>query len=176
MQGLDQELTDAERTLQEIDRMRRSVDAVSVNLSAGVIRDSRDDDVLFNENSTYAKLTVSYRLGAINPNRSAYERIAEDARVEALRETGHGSLWYTREMASAMTRVREGLLVQRERLKSAIVEARSNAQKFSEGYEIAIYQSKYRAQVDVIKLTSELRGLEGTLVDIDKVERKLRFR
>jgi hypothetical protein len=175
MKELDRQLTEAEQALQEVDRMSRSLEAISVSLSAGVSRDHRDDDELFSDDSAYAKLTVSYRLGAINPSRSHYERLAENARLEALDEAGHGSLWYTREMAQAMVRVRDGLLVQRERLTAAIAEARSNAQKFSQGYEIEIYQSKYRAQVDVIKLTAELRGIDGTLADIDKVERKLRF-
>ena len=172
---LDQQLTDAERALQEVDRVSRSLEAISVTLTAGINRDSREDDALFTEDSAYAKVTVSYRLGAISPVRSRYEQAAEDARLAALTETGQGSLWFTAEMAKALVRVREGLAIQRDRLQAAIAEARGNAAKFSEGYETELYQSKYRAQIDVIKLTADLRGIEGTLRDIDKIERRLNF-
>jgi hypothetical protein len=177
--GLDRDLSNAERDLQEIDRVSRSLEAVSVSLSAGVNRsglDNDDNDDLYDEDSAYARLTVSYRLGALSPYRSRYEDVAEQARQEALVEQGHGSLWYTKEMAATVARVREGLLVQRERVNSAIAEARSNARNFSQGYEIELYQSRYRAEVDIIKLTADLRGIDGTLKDIDSVERKLLFR
>lgn len=174
--GLDQQLTEAERALQEVDRRSRSLEALSVNLSAGINHDDRDDDRFFNDDSAYAKLTVSYRLGAMSPSRSRYEQMAEEARVEALRDQGYGTLWHTAELAKALGRVREGLLVQRERLAAAIAEARANSQKFSQGYEIELYQSRYRAQVDIIKLTADLRGIDGTLADIDKVQRNLRFK
>lgn len=174
--GLDRQLTEAERALQEVDRVSRSLDAISVTLSAGVSRDRHDEDALFSDDSAYAKVTVSYRLGALSPTRNHYERLAEEARIEALTEPGHGSLWFTAEMARALGRVREGLNIQRERLMAAIAEAKRNGQKFSQGYEIELYQSTYRAQVDAIKLTADLRGIEGTLRDIDKIERRLRFR
>ena len=161
--------------MQEVDRVSRSLEAISVTLTAGINRDSREDDALFTEDSAYAKVTVSYRLGAISPVRSRYEQAAEDARLAALTETGQGSLWFTAEMAKALVRVREGLAIQRDRLQAAIAEARGNAAKFSEGYETELYQSKYRAQIDVIKLTADLRGIEGTLRDIDKIERRLNF-
>jgi hypothetical protein len=181
VRGLDTQLTEAERALAQIDRMSRTLDAVSVKLSAGISHNGnnsiadRDNNEFFDRDSAYAQVTVSYRLGAISPHRSKYERTAEEARVEALTENGHGALWRTSEMAAALARARKGLVVQRERIQSAIVEARGNARKFSRGYEIELNQSKYRAQVDVIKLTAELRGLEGTLADIDKVEQNLRF-
>lgn len=175
MTGLDRQLTEAERALQDVDRVSRNLEAVSVNLSAGVNRDMREDDEFFDDDSAYAKLTVSYRLGAVNPSRSYYEREAERARLDALNEEGQGSLWYTREMAAAIGRARDGLMVQRQNVIAAIAEARQNSQKYSEGYEIELYQSVYRAKVDVIKLTADLRGIDGTLADIAKVERSLRF-
>lgn len=175
MTGLDRQLIDAERALQEVDRRSRSLEALSVNVSAGVGRDGENEENLFTKESAYAKVTVSYRLGAISPARSNYERLAEEARLEALHEEGQGSLWYSREMAEAINRAREGLLVQKRNVVAAIAEAQSNSKKLTPGYEIELYQSIYRAKVDVIKLTSDLRGIEGTLADIDKVERSLRF-
>ena len=181
VRGLDLQLTEAERTLAQIDRLSRSLDAVSVSVSAGISHNDRttiadrNDNDFFDRDSAYAQVTVSYRLGAISPQRQKYERLAEKARVEALTENGHGALWRTAEMASALARAREGLVVQRERLQSALIEAQGNARKFSRGYEVELNQSKYRAQIDVIKITAELRGIEGTLVDIDKVEQNLRF-
>ncbi len=181
VRGLDVQLSEAERELAQIDRMSRTLDAVSVKLSAGInggyrsTIDGRESNDFFDSDSAYAQVTVSYKLGALSPNRSKYERIAEEARVEALSETGHGALWRTAEMADALVRARRGLVVQRERIVAAIAEARANARKFSRGYEIELNQSKYRAQIDVIKLTAELRGIEGTLTDIDKVEQNLRF-
>lgn len=175
MSGLDRQLTEAERALQDVDRMSRNLEAISVNLSAGVNRDMREDDEWFGKDDAYAKLTVSYRLGAINPNRSRYEQEAERARLDALNEEGQGSLWYTQEMANAIGRARDGLVVQRQNLIAAIAEARRNSQKYTQGYEIELYQSVYRAKVDVIKLTADLRGIDGTLADIAKVERSLHF-
>lgn len=153
--------------------MSRNLEVISVNLSAGVNRDMRDE--WFGKDDAYAKLTVSYRLGAINPNRSRYEQEAERARIDALNEEGQGSLWYTQEMANAIGRARDGLVVQRQNLIAAIAEARRNSQKYTQGYEIELYQSVYRAKVDVIKLTADLRGIDGTLADIAKVERSLHF-
>ncbi len=181
VRGLDVQLTKAERTLAQIDRMSRTLEAISVKVSAGISHNSndtfadRENNEFFDKKSAYAQVTVSYRLGAISPQRYKYERIAEEARVEALNENGHGALWRTSEMAAALVRARRGLSVQRDRIQSALTEARGNARKFSRGYEIELNQSKYRALVDVIKLTAELRGLEGTLADLDKVEQNLRF-
>lgn len=175
MQGLDTQLTNSERALQQVDRQLRSLEAMSVTVAAGVNRRDGQDGAFFNDQSTYARVSFSYRLGAASPRRHHYEDLAEQARIDALTEPGLGVLWRTSELASALKRAREGLVVQRDAINAAIAEARSNAAKFSEGYEIDLYQSKYRAQVDVIKLTADLRGIEATLSDIDKVEKKLRF-
>ena len=50
-------------------------------------------------------------------------------------------MWYTGEMAATVARVRQGLLVQRGQIVSAIAEAQRNAKNFSQGYEIELYQS-----------------------------------
>lgn len=174
--GLDHQLTEAERALQEADRLSRSLDALSVTLTAGVNHDADDDDPVFARDSAYAKVTVSYRLGALSPARDDYERLAEESRVAALSEPGHGSLWFTAETARTLARVREGLRDQRDQLQTAMVAAQRHAAKFRGSRDNDLLVSRYRAEVDAIRLAAELKGIEGTLRDIEKIERRLRMR
>ncbi len=171
--GLDSELQDSERVLQEIDRRSRSYEALKINVSAGL---GYDGDSGIRSNSGYGKVSLSYRLGAINPVRHEYEEIAAEARVEALREENRGLLWQTSEMAQAISRARAGLVAQRRKVKAAMAEARRNMSLYVKGYEIEMLQPRYRGQIDAIALEAELRGLNATLIDMARVERNLRLR
>ena len=171
--GLNSELENSERLLQEIDRRSRSFEALKVSLSAGY---GYQGDSGISANSGYGKFKLSYRLGAISPVRHEYEDIAAQARLDALHETNSGVLWRASEMSRAVTRARGGLLAQRKQLVHAIAQARSNSQLNVQGYEVEMLQLRYRAKVSAIAFEAELRGIDATLKDMRRVERNLSFR
>ncbi len=171
--GLDSELVDVERTLQEIDRRSRSVEALKVSISAGY---GYQGDSGISSNSGYGKLKLSYRLGAISPVRQEYEDIAVEARVAALREKDRGMLWRSNEMSQAIARAYGGMLAQRNQLRKALAEARRNTAVYAKGYEIEMLQPRYRAQIDEIGIEANLRGINATLQDMKRIERNLQFK
>ena len=171
--GLDSELEDAERALQEIDRRARSIEAVKVSVSAGY---SYQGDSGVQTNSGYGKIKLSYRLGALSPTRNRYEDIAAQARVDALHETNRGILWQSNEMSEAIGRAHAGLLTQRSQLLKALGEARRNTALYVRGYEIEMLQPRYRAQIDEIAIEAELKGINATLLDMRRVGRNLSFK
>jgi len=171
--GLDNELIDTERALQEIDRRSRSVDAIKVSISAGY---GYQGDSGIRSNSGYGKLKLSYRLGAISPVRQEYEEIAAQARVDALREKNNGILWRSNEMSQAISRAYKGMAAQRLQLQKALAEARRNTAVFVKGYEIEMLQPRYRAQIDEIAIEANLRGIDATLIDMRRIERNLQFK
>lgn len=170
--GLDSELADTERALQEIDRRSRSIEAIKVSLSAGY---GYQGDSGFTSNSGYGKIKLSYRIGAASPRRQQYEDIAAQARVDALSEKNRGLLWRSNEMSQAINRAYNGVVAQRKQLIRALSEARRNTVLYVKGYEIEMLQPRYRAQIDAIAFEAELRGIDATLVDMRRVARNLSF-
>lgn len=170
--GLDSELENAERALQEIDRRARSIEAVKVSFSAGY---GYQGDSGIQSNSGYGKIKLSYRLGALSPVRNEYEEIAARARVDALYEKNRGILWQSNEMSQAIDRAHSGLLTQRSQLQKALGEARRNTALYVKGYEIEMLQPRYRAQIDEIAIEAELKGINATLIDMRRIGRSLSF-
>ena len=171
--GLDRELEDTERQLQEITRRSRSFEALKVSVSAGY---GYQGDSGIQANSGYGKVKLSYRLGAMSPVRRDYEDIAAEARVSALHEKNRGILWQSSEMSSSIARARSGLVAQRRQLIRAMGEARQNADRYVKGYETEMLLPRYKGQIDQIALAAQLRGVDATLADMKHIERNLRFR
>jgi hypothetical protein len=172
MIGLDTELENAERLLQEVDRRSRSFEAVKVSFSAGY---GYQGDSGLTTNSGYGKIKLSYRLGAMSPTRHEYEDIAAEARVAALHETNRGMLWRSNEMSRAIVRALGGLMAQKKQLVRAIADARRNSVLYIKGYENEMLLPQYRGQIDSIALGAQLRGINATILDMRRIERNLRF-
>ncbi len=173
MIGLDQELEAAERTLQEIDRRQRSIEAIKVSVSAGY---GYQGDSGIQSSNGYGKIKLSYRIGALSPTRNEYEDIAAKARVDALHETNRGILWQSSEMSQAIMRAHDGLVTQRAQLLKALAEAKRNTALYVKGYEIEMLQPRYRAKIDEVAIVAELKGINATLIDMRRVGRNLQFK
>lgn len=84
-----EDLIQAEAELDAINRKIRTAEAVDVSVSAGWndlgLRDGFDGQ----EDSFGGKVSVSFKLGAVAPQRFEHERLARDAKLKALQERGN---------------------------------------------------------------------------------------
>jgi hypothetical protein len=81
-----EELIQAEAELDVINRKIRTADVVDVSISAGWNDLSLRDGFDTREDSFGGKVSVSFKLGAVAPQRFEHERRARDAKLKALQE------------------------------------------------------------------------------------------
>ena len=103
--GLDQQLVEADREIQVLQRKLRTTDAFQLSLSGGYsVRSSQDDATLADTGNTYAKVKASFRLGALGGKRRAFEDEALRAREDSLHQHGSGIFWRGGEISRANVR------------------------------------------------------------------------
>lgn len=177
--GLDQELVLADRQIQFLQNRLRTADAIKVNFSGGYTYDSQSTSgqtVVEKEGDTYGKVKVSFRLGAFRKRRFALEDQAATARSDTFYENNTGVFWRTREFARANRRALSSLEKQQKLLTVAYGQARRNAERRSTLYHTELLGGKLRSKIDMLSLKADLRGLEATIRDTRRIEKKLSFR
>jgi len=174
---LDRDLIEAEQRIQAIESRMRSADSVKLKASVGYSRrgDDSADLTIDRDGSVTAKVTVSMRLGAVYNRRYELEDVAANARLEQLFEKDRGVLWRSEELAKANTLHLRSLKKQRANILSALASAKRNAGRSTTTFEPEMISTQIRARIDILSLQSDLVGLDATIADTDRLNRKLRF-
>ena len=175
--GLDQELLQAEREAHHLQKQLRTADAVKVNLTGGYSADSNNNNqVLSEDRGAYAKVKVSLRLGALRPQRYAFEDELISARQDGLYERNTGVFWKASEIGRANNRALSSLNRQRNRVRVALRQADRNANLRSSDYDTETRAVAIRGKIDRLALKADLAGLNATVADTKRIAQKLKYR
>ena len=168
--GLDDQIVAVETRLADIERRRRTLNALSFSANAnyGVNGDTQEGDAT-------ASVTMSVRLGAFTERRHNLEQVSEEARISAFDEEGSGAFWRSRQLRESIVASLASLDAQRKDIIRSIDKAKLNSQLDDLTDELELHLPQLRARIDILALTSRLRGVEASIVDIERLNNKLRF-
>lgn len=184
--GLDKQLVSAERRIADIERRRRTVDAIKVRgqLSYGnkanFGTDTSGGSFSSTSNSGREEVSgtvqVSLRLGAFYKRRHELENVLQESSGAQHFEVDSGIFWRTSEMAKANERALSNLHVQRRELLRAIAQAERNARQVAKEYAEDLIMPRLRAKIDLISLRANLAGINATIADTKRINKKLRYK
>lgn len=176
VRGLDDMLIASEARIQAVQRKLRTIDALKVNVSGGyTTSDSGDDSLLGQDGDFSGNVKMSVRLGAFSKTRKTFEDEAQSARQDALFEDGNGIFWRARQIAEANGYALRALTVQRDDIRNALSEARRSSELASSFGGTDLIGPALRSQLDAISLAADLAGIEATMADSKRIDRRLRF-
>ncbi|MEM8749148.1 MAG: hypothetical protein AAGF28_02525 [Pseudomonadota bacterium] len=175
--NLDQQLVDAERDVGELQRRLRNADTFKIKLTGGY-NSSKDNQLQSQsiQDDIYGKVKISLRLGALSPRRAAFEDEMMASRVDTLFEHQSGVFWKASEIARANRSALNALKDQRAQVNSAYAAAMKNKKTYSAAYEPELLSSQLRARIDVANLGALRAGLDATIADVERLDKKLSFR
>lgn len=181
---LDRQLVAAEARIHDIEARARTADAIKVRgqVSYGGQTDlglgTNQTAVLAGGRNTELRgtLQVSVRLGAFSKRRHELEEVARSARQAQHLEKDSGVLWRAGELARANKRVLANLRKQRQDIVRALKQAQSNSRRVNRALEDDLLMPQLRARIDVLALKANLAGLDATIADTVRIERKLKFK
>ena len=164
----------AEHDLAEIERRRRTADAVQMTLSGGYNTETDSITARYGEGGdTYGKVKFSVRTGALLPQRHAFEDEATAARLEALNDRGSGMFWRLDELRAASRRALADLRQQRRELRSGLRKAEEIVTVPGHRFGTGLEASRLRARVDAVVFRAELAGVEATIAEMEETVRRL---
>ena len=167
------QLFKAERDLADINSNIRSAEAVSVNLEGGWREGFVQNGIRVQNSSMFGGVKVSVKLGAFNPARKTYETIANRARIKALGSEPGSIFWKIDQLIAAHQRGRNGLISSRNQL----IGARANAGRLKANLpagDPTYLARRYKTEIQIIKLDSEIAGVKASIRQLDANLRKLR--
>lgn len=177
VRNVDQKLLVYERRIYELKKALRRTDAFEVSINGGYNYDSQDDPFSVDAgNDLYAKVKVGVRLGVFHPDRSSFEEELKASRMDALYEANTGALWRADRLSGVNGRVLRNLQMQRKQVASALKEARRTVAASAGADDPWLVSSGLRSRIDIVALGAELAGLDATIADVARLDRKLRFK
>ena len=120
---LGEDLLKAEAELEDINNRIRTADAMDVSVSAGWNDEQLRDGFDVQDDSFSGKISFSFKLGAVSPQRFAHERRAKEAKLRAIRDQEGGTLWQIQMLHKAHQRALAGLAGSQAKLNEALAEA-----------------------------------------------------
>ena len=165
----------AEHDLAEIERRRRTADAIALSVSGGYNTETDSVTAKYgHDGETYGKVKFSVRTGAFLPRRGAFEDEATAARLEALNDRGSGMFWRLDELRAASDRALADLRQQRRELRKGLREAEEVVNVPGHRFGTGLEASRLRARVDAVVFRAELAGVEATIAEMEGTVRRLR--
>jgi hypothetical protein len=163
--ALGQELLRAEAELEDLNSALRTTENMDVSVSAGW-NDDLNNGWQANSDSFSGKVSFSIKLGAVAPQRFRHERLAKEAKLNAIASQEGGVLWQVGLLRRAHERALQGLEESRRKLGAAILEAdrlvatmRTISDPEFSGVSIA-------AKVQAVRLQAERAAVEGSIAEI----------
>ncbi|MEM9676530.1 MAG: hypothetical protein AAF890_00605 [Pseudomonadota bacterium] len=174
--NIDRKLIDYEQRIYKLQKALRTTDAYEVSVSGGYNYDAQDDPFSVDAgNDLYAKVKVGVRLGVFHRDRAAFENELRQSRLDALYQANTGALWRADKMAGANSRVLHNLRLQRNEVASALKEAKRTVIASRNADDPWLVSSGLRSRIDIVALGAELAGLDATIDDVGRLDKKLRF-
>jgi hypothetical protein len=164
--ALGAELLRAEAELDDLNSAFRSSDNMDLSVSAGW----NDPDIAASSATTgdsfSGKVSFSIKLGAIAPQRFRHERLAKQARLNAIGNQEGGMLWQIDLMRRANERALDGLEASRRKLAEAILDADRLVAVSNTNEDAEFSGMRIAARIQRVRLMAERAGIEGSIAEI----------
>ncbi len=172
---LGQDLLKAEGELEDINSRIRSADAMDLTVSAGWTDPSIDNGFDTQQDSFSGKVSFSIKLGAVAPRRFVHERLAKQAKLNAISSQEGGALWQIEALRKAHERALDGLSQSRFKLNDALAEATQLVALLSSVENPEFTPTLIAAKIQVVKLQAERAAVEDSIEEIGKNIKRLKI-
>ena len=171
---LGADLIKAEAELEDITNRIRTADAMDVSVSAGWNDEQLRDGFDVQDDSFSGKISFSFKLGAVSPQRFAHERRAKEARLRAIRDQEGGTLWQIQMLHKAHQRALEGLAGSRAKLNEALAEALKLVTVLGSVQSPEFTGTLITAKIQVIRLLADKAAIDGSIEEIEQNMKRLK--
>ncbi len=171
---LGEDLLKAEAELEDINNRIRTADAMDVSISAGWSDEGLKDGFDVQEDSFSGKVSFSFKLGAVAPQRFAHERRAKEARLRAIRDQEGGTLWQIQMLHKAHQRALAGLSGSQAKLNEALAEALKLVTVLGSVQSPEFIGTLIAAKIQVIRLLADKAAIDGSIDEIEQNMERLK--
>jgi hypothetical protein len=171
---LGQNLLRAEAELDDINSRIRSADAMDLSVSAGWADHNIDDGFDSQSDSFSGKVSFSIKLGAVAPRRFEHERLAKQARLNAIGTQEGGALWQIETLRKAHERALDGLTQSRFKLNDALAEANRLVATLGSVENPEFAPTLIEAKIQIVKLQAERAAVDDSIEEIGKNIKRLK--
>jgi hypothetical protein len=164
--ALGSDLIRAEADLDDLNSRIRSADAMDVSVSAGWNDSGINDGFNVGTDSFSGKVSFSVKLGALAPQRFEHEKLAREAKLNAIRNQEGGSLWQIEILRRAHERALDGLSVSQAKLDDALAEASRLVAVLGSVDNPEFTGTLLAAKIQVVRLQAEKAAVTGSIQEI----------
>jgi hypothetical protein len=164
--ALGAELLRAEGELEDLNSAFRSSDNMDLSISGGWNDPDISSSAPTSSDSFSGKVSFSIKLGAVAPQRFRHERLAKEAKLNAIGNQEGGMLWQIDLMRRANERALDGLESSRRKLAEAILEADRLVAISGSQDDAEFSGMRIAARIQRIKLAAERAGIDGSIAEI----------
>jgi hypothetical protein len=148
---------------------------MDVTVSAGWADHNIDDGFDTQQDSFSGKVSFSIKLGAVAPRRFEHERLAKQARLNAITTQEGGALWQIEALRRAHERALDGLSQSRFKLNDALAEANRLVATLSSVENPEFMSTLIAAKIQVVKLQAERAAVDDSIQEIGKNIKRLKI-
>ena len=171
---LGADLIKAEAELEDITNRIRTADAMDVSVSAGWTDEQLRDGFDVQDDSFSGKISFSFKLGAVSPQRFAHERRAKEAKLRAVRDLEGGTLWQIQMLHKAHQRALAGLAGSQAKLNEALAEALKLVTVLGSVQSPEFTGTLIAAKIQVIRLLADKAAIDGSIEEIEQNMKRLK--
>lgn len=161
-----EDLIEAEAELDAINRKIRTADAVDVSISAGWNDLGLRDGFDVREDSFGGKLSVSFKLGAMVPQRFEHERRARDAKRKALQEQVNAPGRQIAAQRQARQQALADLTQSQARLNETLADTIKLVKVLGSVSSPEFAGTFIAAKIQVVRLLAEKAAVDGSIAEI----------
>ena len=172
---LGEDLIKAEAELEDVNNKIRTADAMDVSLSAGWNDGDLKDGFDVHDDSFSGKVSFSFKLGAVLPQRFEHERRAKEAKLSAIRDQEGGTLWQIQMLHRAHERALAGLIESQSKLNEALAEANKLVTVLSSAGSPEFIPTLIAAKIQVVRLQADRAAIDGSIEEIDQNMKRLKI-
>jgi hypothetical protein len=133
-----------------------------------------DDGFDVQNDSFSGKVSFSFKLGALAPQRFAHERQAKEAKLNAIRDQEGGTLWQIQMLHKAHARALAGLTDSQTKLNEALAEALKLVTVLSSVQNPEFIGTLIAAKIQVVRLLADKAAIDGSIEEIEQNMKRLR--
>jgi hypothetical protein len=147
---------------------------MDVLVSAGWNDESLRDGFEVQDDSFSGKVSFSFKLGAMSPQRFAHERRAKEAKLRAIRDQEGGTLWEIQMLHKAHQRALAGLAGSQAKLNEALSEALKLVTVLGSVQSPEFIRTLIAAKIQVIRLLADKAAIDGSIEEIEQNMERLK--
>jgi hypothetical protein len=171
---LGEDLIGAEAELDDINKRIRTADAMDVSVSAGWNDIGLRDGFDVHDDSFSGKVSLSFKLGAVSPQRFVHERRAKEAKLQALQDQAGGPLWQIQALHMAHQQALADLIESQAKLNEALADTIKLVKVLSSVHSPEFIGTLIGAKIQVVRLLADKAAVDGSIDEIGQNMKRLK--